>query len=357
MKRRNRNIMLSLFLISLFAVAQKNLVPNFSFENFKNKKVTSISNAPPWRGIATVDYFTKPFANDTSRFKGARTGIGYAGLRFQKDYKEFIYVKLVKPLRKGVKYNFEMHIRLAFWSNAALKSFTAFFSKNPYRKIDVADSTNCIRLVEKKGIRNNYEWVKISGEYTASGIERILTIGNFSENVKKDMIKLNIFKLGFKEAYYFVDDISLYDPRDTVKATILTPVVVKDTVKQDTAKFTKQDLKVGDIVKLNNILFEVAKAELLPESFTELDKLALHLIEHPTMEIQINGHTDNTGSKRKNQTLSENRAKTVFEYLLQKGAQNKMYFKGFGSTMPIATNDTEEGKSQNRRVEIQVLKQ
>ena len=74
------------------------------------------------------------------------------------------------------------------------------------------------------------------------------------------------------------------------------------------------------------------------------------------MEVQINGHSDNVGSKSKNQKISEQRAREVFEYLIKKGVQNKMYFKGYGSILPIATNDTPEGQAKNRRVEFEIIK-
>ncbi len=74
------------------------------------------------------------------------------------------------------------------------------------------------------------------------------------------------------------------------------------------------------------------------------------------MEVRINGHSDNSGSKNKNQKLSELRAREVFEYLIKKGVQNKMYFKGFGSEFPIAPNDTDINRAKNRRVEFEIIK-
>ena len=74
------------------------------------------------------------------------------------------------------------------------------------------------------------------------------------------------------------------------------------------------------------------------------------------MEVRINGHSDNEGSKNKNQKLSEQRAREVFEYLIKKGVQNKLYFKGFGSTMPVASNDNEIDRAKNRRVEFEIIK-
>lgn len=76
-----------------------------------------------------------------------------------------------------------------------------------------------------------------------------------------------------------------------------------------------------------------------------------------SMEISINGHTDNQGSDSYNQKLSEQRAKSVYEYLLKKGINNnKIKYKGYGETVPLTNNDTEENRKKNRRVEIEIIK-
>ena len=110
----------------------KNLIPNGSFENYR-KKSGSIKQAIPWQQIATVDFYQEAVSNDTSINRGARTGSCYAGVRFQKKYKEFLQIKLAEPLHRGTTYDFEMHVRLGFWSNAVLKSFGALFSKIGYK--------------------------------------------------------------------------------------------------------------------------------------------------------------------------------------------------------------------------------
>ena len=108
-----------LFLVALlfssvsFAQAKKgkNLVPNPSFETHKTKG-GDIKGATPWKGVGTVDYYLKPDKRDVSKYKGARTGVGYAGLRFQADYKEYMHVKLDETLEKDKVYHFKMYIRL-----------------------------------------------------------------------------------------------------------------------------------------------------------------------------------------------------------------------------------------------------
>ena len=334
----------------------KNLVPNGSFENYR-KKSGSIKQAIPWQQIASVDYYQEPISNDTSISKGARTGTCYAGLRFQKKYKEFVQVKFAEPLHRGTTYEYEMYVRLAFWSNASLKSFGALFTKIGYKsKADAVKSAIIDSVCKKGSFINGYQWFKISGKYMADGGEKYLTIGNFSPNVKKDMIRLNIFKLGFKEAYYFIDDISLVKAKEVVEKVKVEIVGNFNAEAQDSVLEVKNNIKVGEKVTLKNIIFENARYYLLPESYSELNKLVQYLLRNPQMEVRINGHSDNGGSKSKNQKLSEQRAREVFEYLIKKGVQNKMYFKGYGSSFPIASNDTEADRAKNRRVEFEIIK-
>jgi len=335
---------------------QKNIVPNGSFENYR-KKSGSIRQAIPWQQIASVDFYQEPLSNDTSAHKGAHSGSCFAGLRYQKKYKEFMQVKLAESLHRGSTYEFEMYIRLAWWSNASLKSIGALFTKAGYKSQGDVVKTAMIDSVVKKGsLINNYQWFKISGKYLADGGEKYITIGNFSPSVKRDMARMNVFKFGFKEAYYFVDDVSLVrakEPVEKVKVEIVGSFSIDD---QDSVLQVKKNLKVGEKVQLRNIFFENGRYYLLPESYAELNKLAQYLIRNPKMEVQIDGHSDNSGSKSRNQKLSELRAREVFEYLIKKGVQNKLYFKGYGSSQPVAGNDNEIDRAKNRRVEFEIIK-
>lgn len=336
---------------------EKNLVPNGSFENHR-KKGNSIRQAIPWGQISTVDYYLKPLDNDTTAQKGAKDGDCYAGLRYQKKYKEFLQVKLAESLHRGSTYEFEAYIRLAFWSNAVLKSFGVLFSKAGYTGQGSAVKANMVDTIAKKnGFMNDFKWIRIHGYYKADGGEKFITIGNFSAQIKKDLQRMNLLKGGFKEAYYFVDEVSLYrrkEPEEYIETVIVGPD--KKKFEEDSVLNVKADLKVGDKVALQNITFNPGSYFITPESHIELNKLSMYLIKNPEITIQINGHSDNTGLRHKNQKMSEYRAREVFEYLIRKGVQNKMLFKGYGSANPIASNDTDDGKAKNRRVEFEIIK-
>ncbi len=115
-------------------------------------------------------------------------------------------------------------------------------------------------------------------------------------------------------------------------------------------------IEVGQTVQLNNIFFATGSAELLSESIPELNRVADFLRENPTVVVEIAGHTDNVGSDTYNLSLSEKRAKSVARYIILKGfTRERIEFKGYGETTPVASNDTPEGREQNRRVEFKVI--
>ena len=116
-------------------------------------------------------------------------------------------------------------------------------------------------------------------------------------------------------------------------------------------------VKVGSKIILKNIFFDFDKTTLRPTSTAELDRLTKMLNDIPTLTIEISGHTDNVGSDEYNKILSEGRAKSVVNYLVEKGInKERLTYAGYGEAEPIATNDTEEGRQMNRRTEFKVLR-
>ncbi len=106
----------------------------------------------------------------------------------------------------------------------------------------------------------------------------------------------------------------------------------------------------------DGVTFDVGSYSLKPEFRDTLDKIAASMNQYPNSLIDVYGHTDSTGSDAYNQTLSENRARTVASYLSQHGvAAARIRSQGFGETMPVASNDTAEGRTKNRRVEIKIV--
>jgi outer membrane protein OmpA-like peptidoglycan-associated protein/tetratricopeptide (TPR) repeat protein len=118
-----------------------------------------------------------------------------------------------------------------------------------------------------------------------------------------------------------------------------------------------KNVKVGSKIILKNIFFDFDKATLRqPESTNELDNLIKLLTDVPTMKIEISGHTDSKGSDSYNLTLSQNRAQAVVDYLVNHGiAKDRLKATGYGETKPIDSNDTDEGRQNNRRTEFEIL--
>ncbi|MCB2218955.1 MAG: OmpA family protein [Bacteroidetes bacterium] len=116
-------------------------------------------------------------------------------------------------------------------------------------------------------------------------------------------------------------------------------------------------IKAGEKVVLRNIFFETDKYDLKSESRVELQKLIDLLTRNPSLMIEISGHTDNVGTSAYNQELSQNRAKAVNDYLVDHGIdQARLLYKGYGELEPIDTNETKEGRANNRRTEFKVIK-
>lgn len=115
-------------------------------------------------------------------------------------------------------------------------------------------------------------------------------------------------------------------------------------------------IEVGMSYRLNDIYFDFNSVQLKPESIMVMDEFYLFLNENPTLKISIEGHTDNIGSDVDNQVLSENRSKSVYDYLVKRGIQfNRMSYKGFGESVPIESNETEDGRARNRRTEFVII--
>jgi len=116
-------------------------------------------------------------------------------------------------------------------------------------------------------------------------------------------------------------------------------------------------IEVGSSIVLKNIFFELDKSILKSESQSELSKLLGFLEQNASISIEIAGHTDNQGSHEYNLKLSNDRAKAVYNYLIEKGIDtSRLQYKGYSFDKPIATNDSEKGRASNRRTEFIIIK-
>ncbi|WP_460147730.1 OmpA family protein [Pseudomonas sp. S2_A02] len=154
------------------------------------------------------------------------------------------------------------------------------------------------------------------------------------------------------------DDDGVFDRRDRCPDTPAnTPVEHHGCpLPQYPASVKPVEPPVSEVITLNgNVLFAYNQSDLMPEARSQLDSLMAKLQGADVVSVKVVGHTDSQGSDTYNQKLSERRASSVAAYLLSQGlAPNKLTSEGRGESQPIADNDTEEGRAQNRRVELHI---
>jgi outer membrane protein OmpA-like peptidoglycan-associated protein len=132
--------------------------------------------------------------------------------------------------------------------------------------------------------------------------------------------------------------------------------VVRDIELSSGGAPPKPQHTVGQVMRLNNLIFEVGNAKIDPESYIELDLLLNMMRENPSMIIQLEGHTDYIGVAADNMRLSQRRVEAVKNYLVQKGInKTRLKTKAFGGTQPLSRDNTPEGHRLNRRVEVRIL--
>ncbi len=171
----------------------------------------------------------------------------------------------------------------------------------------------------------------------------------------KNRKNVRVFNYG-RSGYYFIEDIELVRLRDG--ETCLPAPLPVETIenKADIVEQLPEPTEIeipNKAFVLQELNFETAKSDILSSSFEELDELSDHLISQPDINLIIMGHTDNRGTEKLNRQLSESRAHAVALYLISKGVeQNRVTWKGLGSSRPIAGNNTEDGRRLNRRVEF-----
>ena len=329
----------------------QNLVPDPGFEITRRlpvKKENSVSCTRHWQ--CPMDYGAGDYYHKDGKGHGSapgnifgrqkpHTGRAYGGMCIRKKFMEYVETKLTDTLEKDQTYLIEFYISRAERSIGSVKEFGVLFTDKISMGITGVGIPRepSVEMIKKHGFRKKRKWMKFSGFYTAKGGETALILGYFNHS------KVKRFK-GY--AHYYVDDVSV----TLVKTQNDTTELIIDEKIQKTVEALP---KLNESIILENIFFNSNESVLLPGSFKELDQLVNYLNLMPETTIEIRGHTDNTGDERVNKMLSESRAKAVADYLIvQNIERNRIVYKGFGSEKPVASNNNEEGKKQNRRVDF-----
>jgi len=351
-------VSLAFLFSSSFTTIAQNLVPDPGFESVRRmptKNNNGINCTRNWTPTNSGgDYYNK--AGD--RHAGApknifgrqkpHSGNAYGGICTRKNFMEYLQTKLSDTLTEGKNYLVELYISRAERSIGRVKEFGVLFAKS-YRwgagDLGIAEKPS-VDFTKRGGFRNKKKWIKLSAVYTATGDETTLIVGYFNYNTSKKLRGIS---------HYYIDDVSVTPIESNVESIVNSETGI--TAKSKDTIVPSFSPRLGESVTLKNIFFETNKNELLHPSFPELDNLVQFLNEDPSITIAISGHTDNTGNEVKNKLLSEARAKAVSDYLISQGVNSgRIKYRGYGSEKPVATNTTEEGRQQNRRVEFVINK-
>ena len=355
--------LLSLFFVGLvFLLPAQNYIRNSSFEKYHEaprKQSNSVNQAIGWIAPKySSDYYSKGggffhagVPHNIFGHQKPHSGKSYAGICTRTHFLEYIETVLRDTLKAGQTYQIELYISRAELSFRTSKEFGVLFGNKKIwglqtRGIAIEPQ---VKFKRKHGFRNKHKWTKLSATYTAEGGETVFIFGHFNYEKKDDRRRLN--------AHYYIDDVTLTLLQDTAGRELIAtdePVTVATTIKREVVTKTMLP-ELGKKMVLEQVYFATNKADLLPASFEELNALLQYLSEHEKANITITGHTDNKGDEAFNQTLSELRAEAVANYLIENGIEaGRIHFRGYGSRKAIASNDTEEGRRQNRRVEFTI---
>jgi OOP family OmpA-OmpF porin len=360
-----------LFLNIGFTNAQ-NILINPSFEE-ENICCEGKDNCNP-KGWFTLMGSNGFLLTNTSH-KGKNCIQVYCARVYDKKYRTYFMTPLLARLTPGNIYTFTCYVK----ANGIALSELGIYFMDSLTIPKLVDTTFLhvnadIKLSnDNKILYKRYGWLKLMGTYKANGHEKSLIIGNFISN---NLLRWKRIKRHANVSNYYIDDVSLVsDNNDPVqyypsfkdslygetrrhyfnincKGSInIFPDLLKPNIL-NTDTFTTDKSYI-----LNNIFFDFGQSIILKSSFEELNNLTNYLLLHPEFSITITGHTDNIGDDVYNKQLSEDRATAVVNYLKQQGIdQTRMTAIGKGSKEPIVSNDTEQGRERNRRIEITISK-
>lgn len=366
---------ISLLFFSLLSmpILAQNLVPNPGFE-----QTIPDNQVVHWHQPPTTNYHHKkegkhgqPYADEFM------SGICISNLHFS----ECMFVVLDDSLRKGKTYNLSFFARQQpgtddCFNYDACDEIQAYFTRKasptlprtPYAvkedkllRIPLPDSASGDRL----------QWKKYEATYTAAGGEQILAFSYFMrqdttkplylpagavhQGVKLPKAVKIIDKEGdnpimeyygsgdeaFRVRYYF-DEVSLTSASPETKAMKIEEL--------------PEQLEAGQKFTLRNIHFEFDKTDLLSSAYPTLDKLTRLLKTNPALKVKIIAHTDSQGTEEYNLKLSQGRAQSVANYLSRQGiSKSRLTTVGKGENEPVASNESPEGRAQNRRVDFEIL--
>ena len=359
---------------SLAAQAPERICSHLNSEEFN-------SWLPGWSTFEAVtpDVIRLPDTTAACSDAAVHQGFGAAGLYnfhpgidavMNRDYHEYIQGTLRAPLIPGETYQVEVWVQLnntlggryleEAWpyilrlTPRGCNNLGFFFSEyasaaredfqGSITDFNLRPQVNFSEVVRDEGV-----WVRLQATFVPQRPFKYFVIGNFfsdfSTKIYPDQDREQIDQHNREPSqarnkfrrytYFLLDDIYVGPPRAEPSM--------------------EEQLTTSLSFTFKNLQFNSGEATLLAGSFAELDELVALLDRNTEIALQVSGHTDNVGSETANQQLSEARAKAVVDYLVAKGVEGeRLQYRGFGESVPIATNETPSGRSLNRRVVIEI---
>ncbi len=364
-------------LMSLVIIAQ-NLVVDSSFNYFPKSKI--IPNMP-YQIENEINYWKKggSFENTPDFYKYLnlknvtssygdtllpKTGLSYVFLGFREQgFGECIETELTSAFKAKEYYKISFYVSRSRHSYVRyVKTIPVAFMPKKYRTKQIMHTLQLTNLDDSLALMKRGVWVYCSQVYKAKGGEKWLMLGspkkNYYNNTRLFKEQLVQKKWWKKEKYkepssdraacYYIDDVSVI-----LVDSLGNAITQYSAVTSNTSVIEFNTLSTNTTYRLGKLLFKVKSSVIDTISYTELTLLVGYLQAHSSLTIAISGHTDDVGKEESNQLLSTARAQAVANYLIQHGIlATRISCKGYGSSQPLQSNTTDEGRAQNRRVEF-----
>ncbi|MEQ9187961.1 MAG: OmpA family protein [Cryomorphaceae bacterium] len=369
---------LAILLVSMSAFAQGNLVPNYGFEDpeKKIKEAGSIELAEPW--VSLTDNKPDLF---NPRSKGEDWGVpsnvygeadpfsgeGYAGVVMY-SYKDaeprtYLQVKLYSPLEEEKVYCVKMHVMLAMLSKYSCNNLGIYLSEKPIdlEALEADAITPQIQHSQNRIFEDQFVWEPICQSFIATGGERYLTIGNFAPTSETTEGKVKkpkgITGQQTRNAYYYIDEVSVINMAGLDECDCEVDAS-GSALKVQYSKEVSSDMEVDVTadIQMSRIYFDETSTKINEDNMVAVTKVAKLLKEHPKYKVKIIGHTDPVEEAKVTGDVSQQRAQSVKDKLVELGAYpNKILVVGVQDFDPATDDVTPAGQAQNRRVVFEVI--
>lgn len=374
---KRTTLSLILLIVIWYSNLGQNLVPNAGFELFETKrddKGEAYLDRKGWESPSkgTPDLIITNPLDKNSRIPASFSGRAYYAmvlrLQFEKEVKynsrEYIQCQLIRPLKKGQLYCGGFFVRAAPSSLYAVDKVGMAFTSEKIDSMDFIgnfDLHPMIQNTEWNILTNRDSWYRVSGVFEATGNERYLILGNFSDNKNTNWVRFNPKSItdNINEmAYYHFDELTLFEIESIDQCYIPEIEIDLQLYRDDEFDTTSFEIPEPEI-ELNFPLVHFNFDSYEPIDIKPLlEYLAQHeeLLKKQYYTVHVKGFTDSVGSKSYNMQLSVKRAWSVKNILIRAGLNAEcIEFNGFSELNPIADNESEEGRALNRRVEIEFI--